>query len=436
MKFSRRVQTLKPLIRLMTSAKHSRDIGFFVCSAQEAFMNFLSSLAVIFLSALLLGSICIKIKLPSLFGMLIAGIVLGPYVLDLIAPSLLSISPDLRQLALIIILTRAGLNLNLKDLKKNGLSAVLLCFVPATAEILAYMLLGALILQMNVLDAAIMGCVMAAVSPAVIVPRMLKLKETEYGTDKGIPDMLMTGASADDVFVIILFTSLTAMAGGCSFSWNIVWQMPVSIVLGIGVGIVIGLLFVMLIKKIHMRDSIKIILILSIAFLFIALENAIEQWVPFSGLLAVIAFGAAVFAKHAICAERLSQKFSKLWVFAEILLFVLVGAEVNIQYALQNCGPIICVILLALIFRMGGVFLCVAKSKLNMKEKLFCMVTYTPKATVQAAIGAIPLTMGLTCGQTVLTAAVLGILITAPLGALLTDITCKKLLTKTAMEKI
>lgn len=391
-------------------------------------MDFLTSLAVICLSALLLGSICTKIKLPPLLGMLIVGIVLGPYVLDLIAPSILGISPDLRQLALIIILTRAGLNLNLKDLKKNGLSAVLLCFVPATVEILAYMLLGSLILQMNVLDAAILGCVMAAVSPAVVVPRMLKLKEKGYGTDKGIPDMIMTGASADDVFVIVLFTSLTAMAGGSSFSWNIVWQVPVSIILGIGVGIAIGLLFVLFVKKIHMRDSIKVILILSIAFLFVALENVIERWVPFSGLLAVIAFGAAVFAKHETCAGRLSQKFSKLWVFAEILLFVLVGAEVNIQYALQNCGLIICVILLALIFRMGGVFLCVAASKLNMKERLFCMVAYTPKATVQAAIGAIPLAMGLACGQTILMAAVLAILITAPLGAFLTDLTYKKLL--------
>ena len=229
-------------------------------------MNFLTSLAVICLCALLLGSVLSKIKLPPLLGMLVVGIVLGPYVLDLIAPSILGISADLRQLALIIILARAGLNLNLKNLKKNGVSAVLMCSVPATAEILGYMLLGTLILKMELLDAALLGSVMAAVSPAVVVPRMLKLKESGYGTDKGIPDMIMTGASADDVYVIVLFTSLTSMAGGGSFSWNFLWQVPVSIVLGIGVGIAVGLLFVLFIKKFHMRDSIKVILILSISF--------------------------------------------------------------------------------------------------------------------------------------------------------------------------
>ena len=391
-------------------------------------MDFLTSLAVICLCALLLGSILSKIKLPPLLGMLIIGIVLGPYVFNLISPSVLCISADLRKLALVIILTRAGLNLNLKDLRKNGVSALLMCFVPATAEISAYLLLGTLILKLPVLDAAVLGCVMAAVSPAVVVPRMLKLKEAGYGADKGIPDMIMTGASADDVFVIVLFTSLTTMATGGTFSWNIVWQVPVSILLGIVVGIAVGFLFVLSVKKIHIRDSVKVILILSIAFLFVALENAIDAWVPYSGLLSVIAFGAVIFAKHEVCAKRLSGKFSKLWIFAEILLFVLVGAEVNIEYALQNSGIIICVILLALLFRMLGVYLCVAVSKLNIKERLFCMIAYTPKATVQAAIGALPLAMGMSSGQTILTAAVLAILITAPLGAFLTDLTYKKLL--------
>lgn len=258
--------------------------------------------------------------------------------------------------------------------------------------------------------------------------RMLKLKETGYGTDKGIPDMIMTGASADDVFVIVLFTSLTAMATGGTFSWNIAWQIPLSILPGIGFGIAIGLLFVSFVKKFHMRDSVKVILILSIAFLFVALENFISAWVPYSGLLSVISFGAVIFAKHEICAKRLSGKFSKLWIFAEILLFVLVGAEVNIQYALQNCGLIVCVILFALLFRMLGVFLCIAFSKLNLKERLFCMISYTPKATVQAAIGALPLAMGLASGQIILTAAVLAILISAPIGAFLTDLSYKKLL--------
>ena len=433
MRFSPRI-FLKPLFKADDLCVIYAEHRLFLLPRKGVFMDFLTSLAVICLSALLLGSICSKIKLPPLFGMLIIGIVLGPYVLDLISPSILGISADLRELALIIILTRAGLNLNLKDLKKNGISAVLLCFLPATAEILGYVLLGSLILRLPVLDSAILGSVMAAVSPAVVVPRMLKLKETGYGTDKGIPDMIMTGASADDVFVIVLFTSLTAMSTGGTFSWNIVWQVPVSIILGIGAGIAIGLLFVLFVKRFHIRDSIKVIFILSIAFLFVALENAIEEWVPYSGLLSVISFGAVVFAKHEVCAKRLSGKFSKLWVFAEILLFVLVGAEVNIGYALNNCGIIICVIILALVFRMAGVFLCVAFSKLNMKERLFCMIAYSPKATVQAAIGAVPLAMGLACGQIVLTAAVLAILITAPLGAFLSDLTYKKLLTKTTVS--
>lgn len=391
-------------------------------------MDFLTSVAVICLSALLLGSICSKIKLPSLIGMLVTGIVLGPYVLNLISPSILNISADLRKLALVIILTRAGLNLNLKDLKKNGLSAALLCFLPATAEIAGYILAGTLILKLTVIEATLLGCVMAAVSPAVVVPRMLKLKESGYGTDKGIPDMIMTGASADDVYVIVLFTCLMGMAEGGNFSFNIIWQIPVSIIAGVGVGIAVGVAFVLFIKKWHMRDSVKVIIILSIAFLFVALENAVDEWVLYSSLLSVIAFGAVVFAKHEVCAKRLSGKFSKFWIFAEIFLFVLVGAEVNISFALSNCGFIICTIILALFFRMLGVLLCVSFSALNFKERLFCMIAYCPKATVQAAIGALPLAAGLACGQTILTAAVLAIIITAPLGAFLTDITYKKLL--------
>lgn len=393
-------------------------------------MDFLTSLAVICLCALLLGSICNKIKLPPLLGMLIVGIVLGPYVLNAIDPTILSVSSDLRELALIIILTRAGLNLDLKDLKKNGVSALLLCFVPACFEIAAYVLFATTILSMQVIDSAILGCVMAAVSPAVVVPRMLRIKENGYGADKGIPDMIMTGASADDVFVIVLFTAFTSMSEGAGFSWSVLWRVPVSILLGIAAGIAVGALFVLFVKKVHLRDSIKVIVILSVACLFVALENAIESVVPFSGLLAVISFGACVFARHKVCAVRLSSKFSKLWIFAEILLFVLVGAEVNIDYAVRNSGLIIVVILLALVVRMVGVLVCVSFSKLNAKEKLFCAVAYTPKATVQAAIGSIPLAMGLACGETVLTAAVLAIMITAPIGAFAIDILYKKLLTK------
>lgn len=388
-------------------------------------MDVLTSLAVICLLALSLGALCARLRLPPLLGMLIVGILLGPYVLDGISPTLLAISGELRQVALIIILMRAGLNLNLKDVKQNGVAAALMCFVPASVEIVAYTLLGRWLLGLTYSEAAILGCVMAAVSPAVVVPRMLSLKEQKLGTDKGIPDMIMTGASADDVYTILLFTSLVAMEKGGSFSLDIAWKLPVSIVAGVGAGVGAGLLFAWFVRRVHLRDSVKVILLLSFSFLFVSLENT---GLPFSGLLAVISFGASFFAAHAVCAARLSQKFSRLWVFAEILLFVLVGAQVNIGYALQNCGPIIGVVLLATAFRMGGVCLCVAGSKLNAKEKLFCAIAYMPKATVQAAIGSLPLSMGLACGETVLTAAVLGILITAPLGAFLTDLLGKRLL--------
>ena len=393
-------------------------------------MDFLTSFAVICLCAMILGSICSAIRLPPLLGMLIVGIVMGPYVLDLIAPQILDISADLRQLALIIILLRAGLNLDLKNLKKQGVSAVFLCFVPAFVEICAYVLFGMLLLNMAAVDAAILGCVMAAVSPAVIVPRMLKLKEQGYGKDKGIPDMIMAGASVDDVFVIVLFTALTAMAGGGDFSFAIIWQVPVSIVLGIAAGGAIGFLFSVFVKKFHLRDSVKVILLLCFSCLFVALQNAVGDVVPFSGLLAVITMGAMLFAVHGECASRLSSKFSKLWVFAEICLFVLVGAEADIRYAFDNIGLMVGVIALCLLVRMVGVWLSVCVSGLNLKEKLFCSIAYTPKATVQAAIGGIPLAMGLACGQTVLTAAVLAILITAPVGAFAIDLTYKKLLSR------
>lgn len=393
-------------------------------------MEFLTSIGIIVLCGLLLGSICGKIKLPPLLGMLIVGIVLGPYVLDLISPQVLNISADLRQLALIVVLTRAGLSFNVNELKKNGRSAVMLCFVPAVMEIIGYIVFGILLLKINWNEAAILGCVMAAVSPAVIVPRMLKIKEQCYGTDKGIPQMILTGASADDVFVIILFTAFLGMSGGSGFDYNIFWRTPVSIVLGIGLGLFIGWVFALFVKRCHVRDTVKIVVLLCFSFFFISIENHINTYVPFSGLLAVIAMSAMLYKTHKECAERLSVRYNKLWLIAEILLFVLVGATVDLSFAVKSGGMIIAVIALALIFRIVGVFLCVIRTELNIKERLFCAIAYTPKATVQAAIGAIPLTMGLACGQTVLTAAVLAIVITAPIGAFLIDISYKKLLAK------
>lgn len=391
-------------------------------------MDFLTSLGIILLSALLLGSICKLIKMPSLLGMLIVGIVLGPYLLNLISDNILAISADLRQLALVIILTRAGLSLNLNDLRKNGRCSILMCFVPAVFEIGGYLIFGSCILHLNIIEAGIMGTVMAAVSPAVVVPRMLKVREQGYGVKKGIPQMIVAGASADDVFVIILFTAFIGMAAGGGFSYDVLWRVPVSIILGIGIGAIAGCLFAVVFKKVHVRDSVKVIIMLSFSFLFIALQNAIEKWVPFSGLLAVIAMGALLYQKHEPCAARLAQKYTKLWIVAEILLFVLVGATVDLKYAVASGGAVAAVIGLALVFRMVGVYFCLLGSKLNLKERVFCVIAYTPKATVQAAIGSVPLAMGLACGPVVLTAAVLAILITAPLGALATDLSYKHLL--------
>lgn len=390
----------------------------------------LTSLALIFLCGLLLGSIFQKIKLPPLLGMIITGIILGPHTLNLIDQSVLSISSDLRQIALIIILTRAGLNLDINSLKKVGRPAILMCFVPACFEIIGMVLLAPPLLGISILDALIMGTVVAAVSPAVIVPKMLKLIETGYGKDKSIPQMIMAGASVDDVFVIVLFTSFTGLAQGESFSPISLIQVPISIILGIGLGILIGILLGFFFKKVHMRDSIKVIIILSISFLLVTLENSLKGIVPISGLIAIMSIGISLQKIRSDASKRISTKFSKLWVAAELMLFVLVGATVDIKYAFSAGIMAIVLIFGVLVFRMIGVLICLIKTKLNKKERLFCMIAYCPKATVQAAIGYIPLTMGLSCGNIVLTVAVLSILITAPLGAFFIELLYKRLLKK------
>lgn len=388
----------------------------------------LTSLALIFLCGMLLGSLFQKLRLPSLLGMLITGIILGPYALNLLDGSILSISADLRQLALIIILTRAGLSLDLNDLKRVGRPAILMCFVPACFEILGMIVLAPKLLGISVLEAAIMGAVVAAVSPAVVVPKMLNLMENGYGMNMSIPQLIMAGASVDDVFVIVMFTAFTGLAKGEAISALSFAQIPISIITGLVVGILLGVLLSVVFKKIHVRDSAKVVILLSLSFLLVAAESVLEGFVPFSGLLAVMAVGVAIQRQRSELADRLSSKFSKLWVAAEILLFVLVGVTVDIQYALVSGGATILLIFGALLFRMLGVFVCLIKTKLNMKERLFCMIAYTPKATVQAAIGSLPLAMGLLCGQIVLTVAILSILITAPLGAFGIDLTYKKLL--------
>ena len=388
----------------------------------------LTSLALIFIVGMALGAVVARLRLPSLLGMLITGIVLGPYVLDLLDDSILGISADLRQLALIIILTRAGLSLHLDDLKKVGRPAILMCFLPACFEITGMVLLAPRLLGLSVLDAAIMGAVVAAVSPAVIVPKMLKLMESGYGIDKSIPQLIMAGASVDDVFVIVLFSAFTGLAQGGEVSPTTFVQIPISILTGILAGLGVGFLFGEIYRRIHVRDSSKVVTLLSISFLLVALETAIKAMIPFSGLLAVMSCGLAVNRGRPEVAARLSRKYSKLWVAAEVLLFVLVGATVDIQYALASGAAAILVILGALVFRMAGVFVCLLKTTLSPKERLFCMIAYTPKATVQAAIGSLPLSMGLSCGHVVLTVAVLAILITAPLGAFAVDMTYQRLL--------
>ena len=394
----------------------------------------LISLALIFLIGIAMGSIFQKLRLPGLLGMLVTGIILGPYVLNLIDRSILNISAELRQIALIIILLRAGLSLDLNDLRKVGRPAILMCFVPACFEIAGMVLLAPMLLGISVLDAAIMGAVVAAVSPAVVVPRMLKLMNESYGTVKSIPQLIMTGASVDDVFVIVMLSSFLSLSTGEGGSWVQFAHIPVSIVLGVLVGAVCGFVLSILFKKLHMRDSVKVIILLSTAFLLVSVEKLVEHVVPFSGLLAAMAVGVALLKFYSVAAKRVSPKLSKLWVAAEILLFVLVGSTVDVSYAMSAGMMAVVLILLALLFRMTGVYVCMVNTPLSGRERLFCMIAYIPKATVQAAIGGLPLAMGLPCGRIVLTVAVLSILITAPLGALGVDLTYKRLLSAKELQ--
>lgn len=388
----------------------------------------LFSLALILIVGFSLSGIFNRIGIPGLVGMLLSGIVLGPYVLNLIAPEILNISADLREIALIVILIRAGLTIDLKDLKRVGRPAVLMCFVPATFEIAAITFLAPILLGMPRLEAAILGTVIAAVSPAVVVPRMISLIESGYGKTRSIPQLVMAGASVDDIYVIVLFTTFLNMYHGSSFNGLSLLAVPISILLGIGLGILLGLMLVKIFKLIHMRDTIKVLIIMSTAFLLVTFEAAVKTYVPVSGLLAVMALGATILKQYDVLAKRIMGKFSKIWVGAEILLFVLVGAEVDIRYLAGVGIGAVLLIFGALVFRLFGVFLSLLKTPLEPKERLFAAIAYIPKATVQAAIGAIPLASGVASGELILTVAVLAIVITAPLGAIGIDKTHKKLL--------
>lgn len=388
----------------------------------------LLSISLILTVGMALGWLCRKCRLPGLLGMLATGIVLGPYVLDWIAPSILTISPDIRKIALIVILTRAGFGLDISGLKKLGRPALLMCFLPASFELAGVLLLAPGILGISLTEAAIMGAVLAAVSPAVVVPRMVKLMEEGYGTQEGIPQLILAGASVDDVYVIVLFSTFLGLAQGESASVMSFVNIPVSIIIGVAVGIAAGFALAKYFEKVHVRDTIKVLIILSVSFALVAAEDALNTPITFSALIAIMFIGIALQRYRKVVAERLSVKYNKLWVGAEVFLFVLVGATVNVE-ALGNVGiGAVLVIAGALVFRMAGVFMCLLGTGLNCRERLFTMLAYTPKATVQAAIGGIPLSMGLACGDVVLTVAVLAIVITAPLGAFAIDLSYKKLL--------
>lgn len=396
----------------------------------------LTSLSLIFLVGLAMGAICQRLKLPRIIGMLATGIVLGPYVLDMLDPSILSISSELRKMALIIILIKAGLSLDLSDLKKAGRPAVLLSFVPATFELMGYNVCAPLILGVSRVDAAVMGAVLAAVSPAVVVPRMVSLIEKRYGTKKAIPQMILAGASCDDIFVIVLFTTFLSMAQGGSVSVTNFINIPVSIVLGVILGAVTGwglyLFFETSYAHKHcVRNSMKVIIVLGFSFLLVSIESWLEGKVAISGLLAVVSMACVLKLKStAFVSKRLSEKFGKLWLAAEVILFVLVGAAVDIRYMLGAGIAAVVMIITALLFRTAGVLICLIKTPLSAKERLFCVIAYLPKATVQAAIGSVPLAAGLPSGNIILSVAVLAIIITAPLGALGIDSSYKRLLEK------
>lgn len=398
----------------------------------------LTSLALIFLVGLAAAAICQQLRLPRIIGMLFTGILLGPCVLNWLDPSILSISADLRQMALIIILIKAGLSLDLADLKKVGRPAVLMSCLPASCEILAFFLLAPALLGVSRIEAAVMGAVLGAVSPAVVVPRMVQLMESGHGTDKSIPQMILAGASCDDIFVIVLFSTFTGMAqGGHADPMDFV-QIPVSILLGVALGVAAGWVLSLFFETAYahkhcVRNSMKVIILLGASFLLMAVETWVKPWVSVSGLLAVVAMACTLKIRSIeFVSKRLSEKFGKVWLAAEVVLFVLVGAAVDLRYTLEAGPAAILMILLALCFRAVGVLLCLLGTPLDRKERLFCIIAYLPKATVQAAIGSVPLAMGLACGPIVLSVAVLAILITAPLGALGMDLTYQKLLRRSA----
>jgi NhaP-type Na+/H+ or K+/H+ antiporter len=379
------------------------------------------SLGLIILLGLSLNAIMLKLKIPSLIAYIITGIILGPFVLDLLSPDLLNISADLRKIALIVILLRAGLTLDIKDLKIVGKGAILLSFLPATLEIIAIAFLSQIFFSITLIEGFILGSILAAVSPAVVVPRMIKLIEQKKGTNKSIPQMVLAASSIDDIYAIVLFTIFVQIYQTNEFSFESVISFPVSILLGVFAGIFVGIVLVKLFKKFHMRDTVKVLLIFGLAFFFDFIETSLKGVVPFASLLAIITLGLTILKAYPILAERLTQKFSKIWVFSEMILFVLIGALVRISVIADVGLNFVILLVLAIFVRYLSVILSTGGINLNVKERLFVFFAYLPKATVQAAIGAIPLSLGMPGGEIILGISVLAIFITAPLGAILID---------------
>lgn len=388
------------------------------------------NLFLIFGIGILGGYVFEKIKLPKLVFYIILGILIGPSVFNIVDESLSNISTYLRQIALIIILTRSGLSLDIKNLKKIGRPAILMCFVPACFEIIGVAILGPIFLNISILEALLVGAVLAAVSPAIVVPRMIKLMDDEYGIKHHVPEVIMAGASCDDIFVIILFYTFKNMIVTSSFDvWGIA-QIPLSIIFGIVLGILCGIVLVLMIKYLHLNSIVNVLFTLALSFGMVALESFLKPYVSVSSLLAIIVMAMVVKKCQAEAATKIKKSYNALWSGFEILLFVLVGIVTDIHYAFSKEGAIILgLVLIALLFRSAGVLVSIVATKFNWKEKLFIIISYLPKATVQASIGAIALSEGIACGRIVLTAAVIAILVTAPLGAILMDSTYKKLLT-------
>jgi NhaP-type Na+/H+ or K+/H+ antiporter len=384
----------------------------------------LLSVALIFTIGLLLGELFGKIRLPKFLGMILTGIVLSSFI----SPEIYAISEDLRKIALIVILLRAGLNLDITDLKKIGLPAILMSFIPATLEIGAVVIFAPILFDVSYLEAAILGSVLAAVSPAVVVPRMIKLINERYGYKKRIPHLIMASASVDDIYVIVLFTSFISMYQSNSFTASSLILIPVAIIIGIVVGIIIGFLLSKLFHLLRVRDTIKVLIIIAVGIYIVVFEDAINTVVPFSALLSVMVLGITFLHQSEERALRLREKYDKVWVFAELVLFTLIGAEVDMTVAFTVGLTALLLLLIELVFRIFGVFLSTIKTDLTKKEKLFTGISYLPKATVQAAIGAIPYSLGIPSGELILAVAVLSIIVTAPIGALGIDLTYKKAL--------